>query len=389
MENFWVGLVVGVILGLIVGWLMGRRSPAADDSGAQAELQTTKAEIARLRSELSAAERDTVNWRTKYDEQVAASTVRPADMSGIDGDMDAEQPVTDTSMAATMMGSRPSSLRDAEGDLPEVVVDRPALRPVDDVTMDMPDISADMPAMGDVEAAGAPLDAVDTVVSGRVRAFDDAAEPLVADMPQESGRDGDMADAAAEAAAEVPRFGSRFAPADMPPVEVEPVEKLPDVAAHFLDDLPEGAMVVRCPQDLSAVRGIGQQYEQKLYRRGVGTYWMLAELSDEMLTDVLGVQAFQDVDLDAIRASAREWAEKTSAIGRVWDATEPDDFEVLDGIGDVYEGRLYDAGICTYEALAALTEAELAEICRAPSFRQPDYAGWIATAQRLTAQERA
>jgi predicted flap endonuclease-1-like 5' DNA nuclease len=206
------------------------------------------------------------------------------------------------------------------------------------------------------------------VVSDRVGSFDDV------DMP-----DVDLATEAKEIA-------GRFAPADMPPVEVEPLEALPAVTSFFLDDLPEGAVVVRCPQDLSAVRGIGQLYEQRLYRAGVGTYWMLAELSDEMLNDILEAQAFQDVDLDAIRASAREWMEKTNSSGRVWDATEPDDFEVLEGIGDVYEGRLYDAGICTYASLAALTEAELAEICRAPSFRTPDYAGWIATAQRLSAQ---
>lgn len=330
MDNFWVGLILGVILGLIAGWLIWRRSPA-EDSGLQAELQTAKAEVARLRGELSAAERDTANWRAKYDEQVAANAARPAVMSGPDSGMDVESPA---------MG------------------------------------------MSDDMGVDAPVDVTDTVVSSPVRAFDEAEESLTADMPQEGG----LAEAAAEAVAEVPRFGSRFAPPEMPPVEVEPMARMPELTASFLDDLPEGGTVVRCPQDLSAVRGIGQLYEQKLYRRGIGTYWMLSELSDETLADILEVKAFQEVDLAGIRASAREWAEKTDSIGRVWDGTEPDDFEVLEGIGDVYESRLYEAGICTYEALAALTEQELAEICRAPSFRQPDYASWIATAQRLAAQ---
>ncbi len=157
-------------------------------------------------------------------------------------------------------------------------------------------------------------------------------------------------------------------------------------AAFALDDLPEGAVVVRCPQDLSAVPGIGTVYEQKLYARGVGSFWALSELSDETLADILSVKSFQDVNFEAIRAGAREWAEKTNSVGRVWDGTEPDDFEIFEGIGNVYEGRLYEAGICTYEALADMTEEQLAEICGASAVRRPNFAGWIETARRMVAQ---
>lgn len=157
-------------------------------------------------------------------------------------------------------------------------------------------------------------------------------------------------------------------------------------ATFDLDDLPEGAVVVRCPQDLSAVPGIGTVYEQKLYARGVGSFWALSELSDETLADILGVKSFQDVNFEAIRAGAREWAEKTNSVGRVWDGTEPDDFEIFEGIGNVYEGRLYEAGICTYEALAEMTEEQLAEICGASAVRRPNFASWIETARRMVAQ---
>jgi predicted flap endonuclease-1-like 5' DNA nuclease len=102
----------------------------------------------------------------------------------------------------------------------------------------------------------------------------------------------------------------------------------------------------------------------------------------------LEAKSFQDVNYDAIRAGAREWAEKTDSIGRLWDGTEPDDFEILEGIGDVYESRLYESGICTYETLAGTSEERLAEICRAPSFRQPNYAAWIETARAKVAQRR-
>jgi predicted flap endonuclease-1-like 5' DNA nuclease len=52
----------------------------------------------------------------------------------------------------------------------------------------------------------------------------------------------------------------------------------------------------------------------------------------------------------------------------------------------VYEGRLYDAGICTYQALADATVEQLTEICKAPAWRMPDYANWIAQAKELLAQ---
>jgi predicted flap endonuclease-1-like 5' DNA nuclease len=138
---------------------------------------------------------------------------------------------------------------------------------------------------------------------------------------------------------------------------------------------------VRCPQDLSAVSGIGPVFEERLYRAGIGTYWEVAEMRNSDLAAVLGEPA----DYDAIRASALQRATETNSVGRAWDGTPPDDFETMIGIGEVYEKRLYEAGICTYEALAALSKERLAEICAAPKGRVPDYDGWIAEAYRRAA----
>ena len=74
---------------------------------------------------------------------------------------------------------------------------------------------------------------------------------------------------------------------------------------------------------------------------------------DEQLSDILEIMPFQDLDLAAIRASAMALAMETGSVNRVWDGTEPDDLEPLEGIGVIYERRLYNAGYCTYEALAA------------------------------------
>jgi predicted flap endonuclease-1-like 5' DNA nuclease len=140
---------------------------------------------------------------------------------------------------------------------------------------------------------------------------------------------------------------------------------------------------VSCPQDLSRIDGIGSVYETRLYAAGIGTYWELTEIADQDLVRVLEVQDFQTLDIVVVKAAALKLAEETDTVGRYWDGTPPDDFEKLEGIGEVYERRLYDAGICTFRALAEVSEERLQEICQAPDWRRPDYASWIAQAQRL------
>ncbi len=143
---------------------------------------------------------------------------------------------------------------------------------------------------------------------------------------------------------------------------------------------PAAGSASACPQDLSKLPGIGTVYEQKLHAAGIGTFWQLSQADEGDLARILGVKDFQKVNLAEIKAAAQQMAEATGAVGRTWDGSQPDDFEPLGGIGQVYEGRLYDAGICTYAALAAATVEQLAEICKAPAWRTPDYATWIAQA---------
>jgi predicted flap endonuclease-1-like 5' DNA nuclease len=142
---------------------------------------------------------------------------------------------------------------------------------------------------------------------------------------------------------------------------------------------------VPCPQDLSAVPGIGMVFEERLYAAGLGSYWSLAEMPVAELTTILGAGSIRGVDLEAIRAAAMRLAVESNSLGRTWDGTPPDDFDPLPGIGEVYERRLYEAGICTYETLAATPVERLAEVCQAPPMRTPDYAAWIALAAELSA----
>ncbi|GIV85283.1 MAG: hypothetical protein KatS3mg052_2290 [Candidatus Roseilinea sp.] len=144
-----------------------------------------------------------------------------------------------------------------------------------------------------------------------------------------------------------------------------------------------------CPQDLAMAKGIGAVFKQQLYAAGIGTFWELAHLADEAFKRILELDdsTLLRVDFGAVRADAQRLAIETNSVGRVWQGTAPDDLKLLKGIGSVYERKLYEAGICTYEALANTPIERLMKICPPNKLRQPDYAGWIAQARSL-ARER-
>ena len=166
-----------------------------------------------------------------------------------------------------------------------------------------------------------------------------------------------------------------------------PVATVAQIRARSAED--ETPYVVECPQHLSDVKGIGSVYETRLYEAGVGSYWELSQLSTADLKRILQLTDLQakQMDFRAIRAEARRLARQTRSLGRRWNGRQPDDFEPLKGIGKTYEKRLYDAGICTYQALANATVELLEEICHAPAQLKPDYAAWIRQAKALAAKK--
>lgn len=143
---------------------------------------------------------------------------------------------------------------------------------------------------------------------------------------------------------------------------------------------PANGMLFAYPQDLAEVHGIGQVYEQRLYNAGIGSFWELGMIPAPELAEILAVRDFQDVDLAAIQAEAMALAASTNTLGRIWDGTEPDDLEAIEGIGPVFEQRLYAAGIGTYAELAATSVGRLAELCP-PRVGRIDYAAWIEQAR--------
>lgn len=144
-------------------------------------------------------------------------------------------------------------------------------------------------------------------------------------------------------------------------------------------------------QGLSGIKGIGRALRGRLYDAGVGTYWEVATLSDEDLRQVLALSParFERINLEEVRADAYNLARETDSVGHIWRGRAVDDFEVFNGIGAVFEERLYQAGICTYEQLAGATVEQLTEICRAPEMNMPDYADWLEQARKAVEERQA
>ncbi len=162
-----------------------------------------------------------------------------------------------------------------------------------------------------------------------------------------------------------------------------PAEKSEEAVAEIATVRTEAAEehVTECPQKLARIHGVGRVYETRLYQAGIGTYWQVAITPADRLAEIFGLRDFQGVDIKAIQEAARQLAVDTGTTGKLWNGSEPDDIEDLPGIGKVYEGRLYDAGVCTWEKLASLTPDELAAIVKAPNWNQPDFEAWIAYAK--------
>ncbi|MCS6844834.1 MAG: helix-hairpin-helix domain-containing protein [Caldilineales bacterium] len=173
------------------------------------------------------------------------------------------------------------------------------------------------------------------------------------------------------------------------------LKSLPAVKKAAADAaLRRGAVPFRTPkpQKLSNVVGIGEVFEQRLYDAGIGTFWEVAHLSNEILQTELDITDWQvlNADLDGIRTDALRLAEETDTVGAIWQAAgQVDDLEAIEGLGPIYERRLYEAGLTRYEDIANATVEQLAEICKAPRTRTPDYAAWIEQAKALVAQKGA
>ncbi len=76
-------------------------------------------------------------------------------------------------------------------------------------------------------------------------------------------------------------------------------------------------------------------------------------------------------------------ARKQSRILKTVPPIKADDFRLIKGIGPVLAGRLYDAGVCTYNQLASLSPAKLAEMVAGLSVKQISKQDWSGQALKL------
>lgn len=180
----------------------------------------------------------------------------------------------------------------------------------------------------------------------------------------------------ADSAPATPKSPRKSAPAAPPPPAPAPEP-----------DEPVEEFVARCPQHLSDVKGIGSSLETRLYAAGIGSYWELSQLSDARLIEILELNETQreGFPFDSVRADAARLARETGTRGRRWNQEPPDDLEPITGIGHTFEKKLYDAGICTFDALASATVEQLREICPGSPQKRPNHASWIAQARELAA----
>lgn len=143
--------------------------------------------------------------------------------------------------------------------------------------------------------------------------------------------------------------------------------------------------LVSTPQDMVSIQSIGKALEQRLYDAGIGTYWEVANIDSEALIDLLQLSPAQKATVkpDELQKSALELAQKSEMLGAIWNVQRIDDLEIITGISGVFEQRLYDAGITTFQELANCTIEQLSDICRAPTTMMPNYGFWISRAQEL------
>jgi len=139
------------------------------------------------------------------------------------------------------------------------------------------------------------------------------------------------------------------------------------------------------PDALSDIRGIGDVYEQRLYEAGIFTWHELSLVDEETLRAV--TKALPTSNLVSWIEQARQLAAESGRIGAAYTGPLPSDLTRIQGIDQVFEQELVQAGILTFAQLAQTTAPKLAAIL--PAHRLDDainFAAWIAEARELQAK---
>lgn len=127
------------------------------------------------------------------------------------------------------------------------------------------------------------------------------------------------------------------------------------------------------------INGIGPVYEKRLNEAGIWTFAELAALTPERVRAIINPEKWQLVE-------AEKWIEEARL--RVYQAN-PDPLIDINGIGPVYQQKLFDAGVYTFEQLAAMTSDQLTAIIQPEEWQKVDFDRWIAEAKQFASRQQA
>lgn len=137
-------------------------------------------------------------------------------------------------------------------------------------------------------------------------------------------------------------------------------------------EYPDGA------DPLIAIEGIGPLYQQRLFDGGIRTYADLAAADPQRLRSMAEPN---DLDVDV-----GPWIDAARRL-QLPDRTDP--LIDINGIGPVYEHKLNEAGIKTFDQLAALTPERVLEIIKPERWQELKIDEWIAEARAFAEQVRS
>lgn len=127
------------------------------------------------------------------------------------------------------------------------------------------------------------------------------------------------------------------------------------------------------------IDGIGPVYQQKLYDQGVVTFDQVAAMHPERLRSLVAPNAVFELDTAPWIEEARRFAGRPLR----------DPLIDINGVGPVYEQRLLNAGVTSFEQLGNMTAEEIRAIIRPAAWQLFEPEAWIAEARELAAQVRA
>lgn len=176
----------------------------------------------------------------------------------------------------------------------------------------------------------------------------------------------------AHAAPEVPAVPTGAAPvvtsaeaveAAEPAEAAEAAEAAPATAAA---EEPAAAEAAPIADDLTAISGIGPKTAEALASAGITSYAQVAAMSEDELAETARAHG-------ARVGSAEGWPEQAQALLA---AGPRQDLTLVEGIGPRSQEALYDAGITTYQALAAAPVERVQAILDEAELRLLDPATW-------------